>query len=283
MWENQSRMLFLSGIAMAALVFIQMGMYLLYGWMGWDLYFNFFQMCKTTIRSLGFGSAAFVLDALVLYTFIWAMGINIRQIWLSRRFMVKLMYNLDVEQSSRLNDVFQKGKNDIYVVHCKEPLAFTIGFRCRRIVLSTGLLTLLDENELAAVVHHETYHLEHADPLKVFLLSLFASVFWYIPVLKHIHSNYKVIREVLADRYAMEQTGGMADLGQALLKLVKQGKAVSSVEAFHVSFADTAINYRIQRMLDPKMEVPFVLPTKSVFVSVSVILLLSQLFWVSMA
>ncbi|QRG68668.1 M56 family metallopeptidase [Brevibacillus choshinensis] len=283
MWENRSRILFLSGLTLAALVYIQMGMYLFYTMMGWDLQFNFLQLCKTTIHSLGFSSAGYLLDALVLYTFTWAVWMTIRQIRLCRRFETTLMQCLDERETARVNQRYRIGKDDVIVVSSREPLAFTVGLLRRRIVLSTGLLSLLDEKELAAVIHHEAYHEEHADPLKVFLLSLLSTVFWYLPVLKHIHTNYKVVREVLADRHAMEQTGGMADLGRALLKLVKQRQTMPVMQAAHVSFADTAINYRIQRLLDPKKEVPFQLPTISVFISVSVIILLSQLFWVSMA
>lgn len=282
MWEKRSRMLFLAGLSIAAFVFLQMVMYLLYEVMGWDLSFNFFQLCKRTIHSIGFPAAGYGLDALILYTCAWALGIAARQLWLSRRFAAKLTTFLNREESSRLSDRHGLRQGSIYVIESPERLAFTIGFRQRRIVLSAGLLELLDENELAAVIHHEAYHQKHADPLKVFLLSMFSSVFWYLPVLKHIHANYKVVREVLADRHAIEQTGSMADLGRALLKLLKKGQALSGLEAAHVSFADTAINYRIQRMLDPGADVPFVLPARSVFISLGVILLLSELFWVSM-
>lgn len=283
MWENRSRMLFLSGLTIAALVSIQMGMYLFYTMMGWDLHFNFLQLCKTTIHSLGFSSAGYLLDVLVLYTFVWAIWMTVRQIRLCRRFDATLLRNLHVEKTNQLRGAYRFGKDDVYVVNSRESLAFTVGLRRRRIVLSTGLLDLLDERELAAVIHHEAYHEEHADPLKVFFLSLLANVFWYLPVLKHIHSHYKVVREVLADRHAMEQTGGMADLGRALLKLLKQRQTASVTQAAHVSFADTAINYRIQRLLDPKKEAPFQVPTVSVCISLGVIFLLSQLFWVSMA
>jgi len=283
MWENRSRMLFVSGLTLAALVYIQMGMYLFYTMMGWDLHFNFLQLCKRTIHSLGFSWAGYVLDALVLYTFAWALWMTVRQIRLCRRFEVRLLQCLDVQQTARVNSAYRSGKDDVYVVNSREALAFTVGLRRRRIVLSTGLIDLLDEKELAAVIHHEAYHEAHADPLKVFLLSLLSTVFWYLPVLKHIHSHYKVVREVLADRHAMEQTGGMADLGRALLKLLKQRQPAAVLQAAHVSFADTAINYRIQRLLDPKTEDSFQLPTTSVFVSFCVLFLLSQLFWASMA
>ncbi|WNC15972.1 M56 family metallopeptidase [Brevibacillus brevis] len=283
MWENRSRMLFLSGVALSALVLIQMGMYLFYTVMGWDLHFNVLQLCKTTIHSLGFSWAGYLLDALVLYTFGWTVWMTVRQIRLCRRFEEALLLNLDERQTARINGVYRAGKANVYVVNCREPLAFTVGLRRSRIVLSTGLLSLLDERELAAVIHHEAYHEKHADPLKVFFLSLLANVFWYLPVLKHIHSHYKVVRELLADRHAMEQTGGMADLGGALLKLLRKRQPASVLQAAHVSFADTAINYRIQRLLDPKLDLPLQLPTTSVFLSVCVIFLLSQLFWASMA
>lgn len=283
MWENRSRMLFLSGLTLAALACIQMGMYLFCTMMGWDLHFNFLQLCKSTIHSLGFTWGGYALDALVLYSFAWAVWVITRQIRLCRLFDAQLLRCLDEQQTERVNRLYRSDEGDVYVVSSRQPLAFTVGLRRRRIVLSTGLLELLDEKELAAVIHHEAYHAAHADPLKVFLLSLLSTIFWYLPLLKHIHSHYKVVREVLADRHAMEQTGGMADLGRALLKLLRQRQPGAVMLAVHVSFADTAINYRIQRLLDPNMEAPIQLPTTSVLISFSVLVLLNQFFWASVA
>lgn len=283
MWEKRSRILFLSGISIAVVVFFQMAAYLLCRWMGWELQFNFFYLCSMTIRSLGLTQAAFLFDALILYTFVSALWITARQLYLSRRFAGKLKAWLHAEETVRMNRRFRDEQDDIRIVEHHQPLAFTVGFRRPKIVLSTGLLRLLDEEELAAVIYHETYHKRHADPLKTFLLSLFASVFWYIPVLMHIRTNYKMIREVLADHYAMDRTGSAAGLGSALLKLLKKGQTAAIVDVAHVSFADHSINYRIQRILDPKTEIPFFLPTTSVFISLSVVFLLGQLFLLSVA
>jgi Zn-dependent protease with chaperone function len=68
-----------------------------------------------------------------------------------------------------------------------------MGFLNPKIILSTGLFNLLDKNELEAAIYHELYHKKHRAPLKIFLLSLFASI------LKWFHQKYKIIREVLAD------------------------------------------------------------------------------------
>jgi len=282
MWENRSRILFLSGVLIAGFVFFQMGMYLLYGLMGWQLRFNFFQLCSMTIRSMGLGPVIYLFNGLIVYTFLLAISMTLHQLWLTNRFSAKLSLCEQREETARINRLFGEGKNEFVVVKQQEPFAFTYGFIHPQIVLSTGLLQLLDEQELSAVIHHEAFHRKHADPLKTFLMSLFAKVFWFIPVLKHLDAHYKIIREVLADHYAMDHAGGTIPLGSALLKLLKKGQFIPAHAAVHVSIGGASINLRIQRILDPKTTIPFVLPTTSVVISLSTVLVFVQVFLVAM-
>ena len=49
-----------------------------------------------------------------------------------------------------------------------------MGFVRPKIVLSTGLMSLLNDDELKAVIYHEMYHKENRDPLKnIFDVTLF--------------------------------------------------------------------------------------------------------------
>ena len=277
MAKNQSKMIFIACTLIAGTILFQMGVYVLYMLMGWDLKFNLIQVCHSAVKSLGLSSAEYILDALVFYTVllsIWKIG---KQLFTARSMYKKLLLYKNEQLTWELNGRYNEGKGKFIVTSCSVPIAVTMGFVNPKIVLSTGLLDLLDENELEAVIYHELHHKQHRDPLKIFLLSLFASIMWYIPILKWFHQRYKIVKEVLADDYAINKLGSSRDLGSALLKMVKTGKQ-ANMPFSYVSFADTSVNYRIKYILDPLTELPLKLPIMLTVTSIYVFFMLCILF-----
>lgn len=64
--------------------------------------------------------------------------------------------------------------------------------------------------------------MKHRDPLAIFLLSVISKALWYIPIFAWIAKKYPIMIELRADKYAIGQMNQPADLGSALLKLLKQ-------------------------------------------------------------
>ncbi len=279
MWENRSRMLFASAFVLALIVWAQMGLYAAHVLFGWSLRFNVFEICSSLLQALGFDSVTPLLSVLVASTFGLSLWIWAKQVCLSRR---KLLASRHERSTQELNARFSADKPDLLVVMCAEPIALTLGLFRPKIILSTGLLKLLDRDELEAVVYHEQYHRNHRDPLKTFLLHLACSVMRYIPILRWCYHHYKIAREILADREAMAVMGSPASLGSALLKLMKKRERTASMDFAYVSFADTSINYRIRQILDPQGEPSLGLPVKLAIVSLPVVVFLSGLFFLSL-
>ncbi|MFE5324544.1 M56 family metallopeptidase [Paenibacillus sp. NPDC056579] len=277
MWENRSKLIFISCMLIAGVMFAQMGMYIMHALAGWQIRYNVIQLCHTMIRSLGMLWVGYILNAIVFSTFALSIWIAARQLYLSRRFYRKLMSWRSDSLTHDLNQRYSGGQYSIAVVQCSKPMAFAMGLIKPQIVLSTGLVDMLDRRELEAVIHHETYHRNHYDPLKTFLMSLCASVMWYIPILKSFHQNYKIVREVLADNYAISKTGDSVHLGSALLKLLK-GNSPVQMPFSHVSFSDTSINFRIRQLLDPQTELPLKWPFTPAMISVQVLFALCTMF-----
>lgn len=146
----------------------------------------------------------YFLDALVLYTLGFAIFYMTKQIKTYIQFKQNLMLAVDYHWTESLSE---KYANDIIVFHCHEPLAFAMGMLHPKVYLSTSLMDMLDEEEIDAVVYHELHHKYSYDPLKAFTFSMLTKVIWYIPVLKHMRQSYSVFREVIADDYAIRQTG----------------------------------------------------------------------------
>ncbi|WJH34817.1 M56 family metallopeptidase [Paenibacillus sp. CC-CFT747] len=275
MWSKRSRNLFLLGTLTAGMILLEMALYLTGDLLNREWKFNLFQFCQSVFQKLGWTVVGYVLDGLVVLTLAAAAGMLASEAIRSFRFRRRLK-EIELEPlTSEINHRYGKIGAAVHVVESGEPLACTVGLWKPQIVLSTGLIRLLDSRELEAVLHHEHYHQKHGDPFKTFLLSLFASVFRYIPLLRWLELPYRTAREILADRYAMERMGSPEALGSALLKLLKRDKP-SRLPLSYVSFAETSVNDRIRHILDPAKQLPLNLPVRAALVSASTFLLIGS-------
>jgi heat shock protein HtpX len=93
------------------------------------------------------------------------------------------------DQYPRLHDVIERiiarnnlPKPKIAVINTKMPNAFATGKgkRSSVVAVTTGLLDLLDTEELEGVIAHELTHIRNRDVLVLTLASLFSTVAWYL-------------------------------------------------------------------------------------------------------
>ncbi|GLF91020.1 hypothetical protein Saga11_22790 [Bacillus safensis] len=255
--KMKSSLLFLGGILIGLAIFYQMGYYVLSSYFGWNQAYNLIHICQSVLEFYGFTPLKYFLDALVFYTLGFAIFYMTKQMRKYIQFKRHLMMAANQQLTEFLS---KKYANDIIVFHWHEPLAFAMGMLHPKVYLSTSLMEMLDEGEIDAVVHHELHHKYSYDPLKAFTFSMLTKVIWYIPVLKHMRQSYSVFREVIADDYAIRQTGTELGVGQALLKLIKKRTQFQKQTKFAVSFGDRALNLRIQKILNPTYSIPFNVP-----------------------
>jgi heat shock protein HtpX len=137
------------------------------------------------------------------------------------------------------------------IIHDGAPQAFTYGHTPNnaRIIISQGLINLLEEKELSAVIAHEIGHAKHWDMLIITLAQLVPLILYYIyriaissrtkgssgrrdptafiavsAYILYIISEYLVlwfsrIREYFADRFSGEVTADPNSLASALVKI----------------------------------------------------------------
>ena len=93
------------------------------------------------------------------------------------------------DQYPRLHDVIERivarnnlPKPNIAVINTRMPNAFATGKgkRSSVVAVTTGLLDLLDTEELEGVLAHELTHIRNRDVLVLTLASLFSPVAWYL-------------------------------------------------------------------------------------------------------
>ncbi len=119
-------------------------------------------------------------------------------------------------------DAGLSGRLDL--VQTGTPLAFTYGFVRPRVLVSTGLVEALPAAELAAVLHHERYHVMARDPLRVALARALAAVCPRWLPLRDLAERFLVAKELAADEYAVERSGGPDRLVGALVRLLERGR-----------------------------------------------------------
>lgn len=282
MKKLQSSKMFYISLVISGTILVQMAMYIISMLAGWNVKFNIVEVCHSTLKVIGLSSLEYGLDVLVVFTLLfslWKMGFQLTHAMkMKKRFQQYRVNNLTLD----MNDNYKIGKEAIIVISYPVPIAITMGFISPKIVISTGLINLLSDEELNAVIYHEIYHKQSRDPLKIFLLSLFASAMPYIPILKWFSQKYRIIQEVLADELAIEKQETSVNIGSALLKMLKVGK-LEAMSFVYASFADTSVNYRIDYLLNPLKNLEFKIPAKVTYISFMVFSLICIFFIYALA
>lgn len=282
MSKRRSTFTYLFPLAISSIIFIQMGLYILSIFGGWNTKYNLVVACHSLLKAIGLSSLRYALDLLVFYTvlyLLWKTGSQLFNSWKLKR---KFKQYQDITLTNEFNIMYHNEKDDIVVISHPIPLAITMGFIRPKIVFSTGLINLLTDEELRSVITHEFYHFKNRDPLKVFLISLCASTMWYIPILQWFTQQYRIIQELLADEYAIKKQNTSVYLSSALLKMIKVGKQQKMPFAY-VSFADTSVNYRIEYILNPLKNIEWKIPKKESYISVFIFLLICLFFIYALA
>lgn len=229
----------------------------------WDINagWNVLQYCLNIVEGFIQApiAASLLVDLFIAYTFA-RICLRLTKQWMHHN---RWMNQVQLAENRSLTEQFARllQADNLIVMNDEKPFALVFGLFTPRIAISTAMIASLTEKELKAVYSHELYHSERFHPLKMFILTVLAEAFSYLPLFRQTLHYYKCWTEIEADRYAVQTTGDVESLGSALLKMIRlyQGKDYS-VSTVH--FADYAVNYRIKCILKP--EEPVRIPVLSV-------------------
>lgn len=121
----------------------------------------------------------------------------------------------------------------VELITSRRPHAFTLGFIQPRVVISDGLIELLDERELLCVLAHERHHARRRDPLRRALVKAICDGFWFIPPLRKTAHTHAAVSELAADAVAMQTTGAQP-LASALVAFEDHGGTHAGASAERV-------------------------------------------------
>lgn len=182
--------------------------------------------CQDLLAALGglIPAAALVLPALVFLVALlrgaWALAVQLGH---TRRLTRDLGAHR-VRLSPTLELLSQEiGLVDsVVLIDDQAVFTFTEGLIWPRVWLSTGMVELLEADELAAVLRHECYHLQQRDPLRVLISRSLAEALFFLPLAGALRDAYLLAKEVDAD----QASGADDSLARALLKVMRSGASL---------------------------------------------------------
>lgn len=135
-----------------------------------------------------------------------------------------------------------------------QPLACSLGFRRRVVVLSTGLVAGLDDRECEAVIAHELAHLKQNDHVVGFLIAWLRDSLFFVPASREGWEHYRHDREIACDAMSAGATGRPGALASALFKvgggsIGAEGAAIPADHAAHFGHGGAGIEARLSHLL----------------------------------
>jgi Zn-dependent protease with chaperone function len=109
------------------------------------------------------------------------------------------------------------GHPGINLIDDPAPHAFCAGYLRPSIYVSTGALTVLSDDELAAVLVHEDHHRTRRDPLRLASSRILGQALFFLPALPSLGDRYRDLAEERADDAAVRAAGDAGPLASALL------------------------------------------------------------------
>ena len=153
----------------------------------------------------------------------------------------KILHEIHTHPITTLHD------HQVCILDLPTPYSAQIGFWQSKLVITQGLLDLLDSEHLAAVLAHEQAHDRYRDTFWFFWLGWLRRITSWLPQTEAIWQELLVLRELRADRWASKQTDPLL-VAEALL-LVVQNTPIFD-EPFCVPFSQIAPVDRLNQRID---------------------------------
>ncbi|MCF6157366.1 MAG: M56 family peptidase [wastewater metagenome] len=173
---------------------------------------------------------------------------------------VRSLKSLPAESHTKLQKIIPRVYPHNRVVLLDTPrfmYAFTSGLWKPKTYVSTAICSYLTSGELFAVILHETHHARSRDPLKLFLVQIFRSLNFFLPINSHLMKLYYSASEKAADDTAISTSGEALDLASALVKLSQSN--TPDKHSFPVAFSQgqNIVEDRLRRILVPDTAPPY--------------------------
>jgi Zn-dependent protease with chaperone function len=174
--------------------------------------------CETTMPLWANAAFSFLLGGVMLGLLLFAALAFYGQLSSSRRTREDL---LRITQAPDPLALPRRLRRRTLVIEDPYPLSYTVGFIRPWVVVSTGLFSALDEEEVAAVLAHEEAHLAARDNLVALLARTLAATFALVPGMALALRRLRRAQELAADDFACRRTGDNLLVASSLQKFAR--------------------------------------------------------------
>lgn len=143
------------------------------------------------------------------------------------------------------------GSTTAKIINTDFPYSGRIGFWQSHLIITQGLLQILDEEHLATVIAHEQAHLFYRDTFWFFWLGWIRAFSFWLPKTELLWQELLLLRELRADRQAAESVDFLL-LAESLLTLAQA--PLQSTPIWGVSFNDSQIGDRLEERIDSLLQ-----------------------------
>lgn len=203
-----------------------------------------------------------------------------QQVWATHRMMVCFgaLQTVLPRRLQRLLDQHNLSSDEVVYLNFESLHVFCLGFFRPRIWLTSGLVELLSDEELSAVLAHEKHHTRQRDPLRLLVSRALQSAFFFLPFVTDLAKVAELQQEVAADQAAIAKLGDDLPLLCALQKLLQQNAANTPLQrAAYSPFNVTQA--RLERLLDAKSMSGLPIDYSRWVLSLSMAFMLSAPIW----
>ena len=164
---------------------------------------------------------------------------------------VRLLCKTTISLPARLRPIARALGIEPYVdvVAMDQPTAFCYGFWKPRVLVTTGLLESLDDEETTAVLIHEWAHLRSRAPLQLLLSRALAKAMFFLPIARDLSNRFELAQEIAADAEVVRICGERYGLARALLKLSQSPPKHDYARLAVGGFSQLAV--RVQYLSEP--------------------------------
>lgn len=133
------------------------------------------------------------------------------------------------ERVDRLLAEMGAAEHPLRICRTSYPIACVVGLSKPTICLSHGVLEVMDDRELRAVLAHELAHIRGKDNLLNLTVWIVKHLTFFSPATYLTATRYAIAREEAADDLAAEMIGESADLASALVKIVRRASGYAHI------------------------------------------------------
>jgi Zn-dependent protease with chaperone function len=166
-------------------------------------------------------------------------------------FLIKLAYQgyCSIQKLSTYQQILI-GEKPAKIIDTELPYSAQIGFWNSQLVVSRGLLAILDTEHLSAVLAHEQAHVDYRDTFWFFWLGWIRSFTFWLPRTEQLWQELLLLRELRADRQAASEVDFLL-LAESLLTFAQAPLETNSslCANFNHSVLGDRLNERIDFLL----------------------------------